>query len=92
VVATHAKTSTSFPVAKNTWPEPEALMVASPGIIDRASGGIIKYGWDSWPTRFTAKTAGGAQIVRWARPSNKKEMETINRVAAIRKRMIIHSS
>jgi hypothetical protein len=67
-------------------------MVASPGIMARASAGIIKYGWDSWPTRFTAKTAGGAQMVRWASPSNKKEMETMNRVAAIKKRMIIHSS
>jgi hypothetical protein len=92
VVATQANTSTSLPVAKNTWPEPEVLIVASPGIMARASAGITKYGWAPGPTRFTAKTAGGAQMVRWASPSNKKEMETITRVAAIKKRMIIHSS
>jgi hypothetical protein len=67
-------------------------MVASPGIMAKASAGIIKKGWESWPTRLTANTAGGAQMVRWAKPSNKKETETINRVAAIKKRMIIHSS
>ena len=92
VFATQANTSSSFPAAKKTWPEPDARMVTSPGIMASASAGIIRYGWDSWPTRLTAKTEGGAQMVRWAKPSKRKETETINRVAAIKKRMIIHSS
>jgi hypothetical protein len=92
VVSTQAVTSPSLPAAKKTSFEPVTLMLASPGISASASAGMTKNGWDSWPTRLTANTAGGAQMVRWARPSNRKEMETTKRVAAIKKRMIIHSS
>jgi hypothetical protein len=42
--------------------------------------------------RFTEKLSGGAQIVRWAKPSKSKEIARINSSAASKKRMIIHSS